>query len=371
MTIHLYKSIRLVSLLIFAAALYGCDAVQQAEHASIATTEAVDEISSESRRPNNGYAVVANRGSGTISILKAPSGNVEATISLPQEDGEPLPEPMYVSYSAVNDWFFVGDRANSRVVAYNARDFSVEGTAPATGIFHMWADVHGQQLWVTDNVNSELTVIDTGTLAVLATVPVTGGTPHDVIVDPDETHAFATVFVDGGADQVVKYDTQTFTEVDRTDVGEDPHVAVTRTADLLYVPCQNTNQVIVLNRSTLDQEADIAVPGAHGAWMRADDDVFFTTNLPGGGTDGLFSIDTESNSVIASTDTHPRDLIPVPHNIVSTQSGRRLFVTHSGATSNSVSIYNANPQASVMRNTRVVTVGLNPFGIGFVPPSAP
>ena len=359
---------RLAGLLLLAATLSaGCDAVQDAAPTSAASPS----TPAQALPPNSGDVVVANRGGGTISVLKAPSGTVVATVALPQATGEPLPEPMYVSYSALHDRVFVGDRANGRVVAFDARDFSVEGTAPAAGIFHMWADPHGQQLWVVDNVNSALTVIDTGTLAVLATVPVTGGTPHDVIVDPSETSAFATVFVADGADQVVKFDTQLFAEVGRTDVGEDPHVAVRRDADLLYVPCQNTDEVLVLDRATLAEVASIAVPGAHGAWMRADDEVFFTTNLPGGGTDGLFAIDTDANAVLSSTDTTPRTLLPTPHNIAATPSGRRVFVTHSGATSDQVSIYNAPPGATRLQHTRTVTVGLNPFGIGFVPPLAP
>ena len=59
--------------------------------------------------------------------------------------------------------------------------------APAgRGVFHMWADYRGRQLWVNNDIDKTTTVIDPSTLEVLATVPTPadlvamGGKPHDV-----------------------------------------------------------------------------------------------------------------------------------------------------------------------------------------------
>ena len=105
----------------------------------------------------------------------------------------------------------------------------------------------------------------------------------------------------------------------------------------------------------------LTVPGAHGAGMPFDGKTFYTTNLPNGGTDALFAIDTKKNKVLGSTDTP----YPVPHNIALTPDGKKLYVTHSGGTSDKVTVY------SIKKNNRIpvykseITVGLNPFGLDF------
>ena len=340
--------------------LYGCDV-------QAPTDQATSEAAFADARVPDGHVVVANRLSGTISVIDTRNETVTSTIPLPQDEGELLPEPMYVVYDAPSDRVLVGDRANNRVVAFDARTFAVEGTAPATGIFHMWADAGGRQLWVVDNENFAVTVIDPQALTVLATIPITGGTPHDVVVDQRTTFAYVSVFVAEGDDQVVQFNARTFEEIGRTDVGEDPHVSLTPGNRTLYVPCQDGNAVFLLDRADLSLQKVLDVPGAHGGVMRSDGKFFYTTNLPGGGVDGLFAIDTRSNMVVGSVDTTPDLLIPAPHNIALNGNGRKVFVTHSGATANQVSIYTLADPDLGLGSTTVVEVGLNPFGVAFVP----
>jgi DNA-binding beta-propeller fold protein YncE len=135
--------------------------------------------------------------------------------------------------------------------------------------------------------------------------------------------------------------------------------------NLLYVPAQGSNVITVLNRTSMAVAAQIPVPGTHGAGMTRSGKTLYTTNLPGGGPDGLYAIDTRTNAVVGQggVDTP----YPVPHNIALTPSGRKLFVTHSGAAADTVSIYAAsagNPRPILVGE---VTVGLNPFGLSFVP----
>jgi DNA-binding beta-propeller fold protein YncE len=90
---------------------------------------------------------------------------------------------------------------------------------------------------------------------------------------------------------------------------------------------------------------------------------FYTTNLPGGGVDGLFAIDTKTNTVIGNAvDT----LFPVPHNNALTLNGRKLYVTHSGATAGKVSIYKIDRKTRLPVFKTDITVGSNPFGLAFV-----
>jgi YVTN family beta-propeller protein len=178
-------------------------------------------------------------------------------------------------------------------------------------------------------------------------------------------YAYVTVLgLPGPEDYVVQFSTATFEEVGRAAVGKDPHVSLARQKNLLYVPSQGSDQVFVLDRETLESVATIDVPGAHGAGMARNGKVFYTTNLSGGGTDGLYAIDTRTNTVIgpAGVDTP----YAVPHNIALTPDSHKLFLTHSGP-NDKVTIYDikANDPLPVLAGE--VTVGSNPFGLAYIP----
>jgi len=316
-----------------------------------------------------GNIVVANRASGDLSVIDVKTHDV-MTVAMPA--GDDPAEPMYVVYSPAMNRVFVGDRANNRVVVLNARDFSFEDeVSTGNGVFHMWAASASGQLWVVNDIDDTVTVIDTITLEVLETVALPAdlvggpGKPHDVIVDPTAPAAFVTILAGPGSDYVVKYDTNTFQELDRAAVGQDPHVSIARQNNLLYVPTQNSNAVFVLDRDTLDPApgAPIPVPGAHGAGMPRNGKTFYTTNLPGAGLGGLVAIDVADNTVVGDVDT-PK---PVPHNLALTPNGRKIFITHSGGTAETVSVFTVKGNDPVPTLDDEVTVGLNPFGLAFVP----
>ncbi len=286
---------------------------------------------------------------------------------------------MYVVYS--RDRVFVGDRANNRIAVFNPRTFAVETTVPAgAGIWHMWADPFDRQLWVNNDIDKTSTVIDPLTLQVLATVPIpadlaaVGGKPHDVILDPSGApFAYVTLIgVAGANDYVVKFSTQTFAEVARAAVGKDPHVSATSQNNLLYVPCQNSNALVVLNRATLEHVTTLSIPGAHGAGMATNGDVFYTTNLTGGGRDALWRVSAATNTVSGDAVDAP---FAVPHNIALTPDrgvffpqeygNRKLYLTHSGATASQVTVYKLKNGLPAFHKT--ITVGFNPFGLTFVP----
>ena len=65
-----------------------------------------------------GNMVIANRASGSISVIDVKTDQVTGTYDLPDSG-----EPMYVVYSRKAHRLFVGDRANNRVVVFNPDDF--------------------------------------------------------------------------------------------------------------------------------------------------------------------------------------------------------------------------------------------------------
>jgi DNA-binding beta-propeller fold protein YncE len=313
---------------------------------------------------NLGNMVIANRASGNISVVDVKTDQVTGTYDLPDSG-----EPMYVVYSGKAHRLFVGDRANNRVVVFNPDDFSVETTVAAgAGVFHMWADERSKQLWVNNDIDLTTTVIDPVSLSELAVVPTPadlvamGGKPHDVILDAKGRRAYVSVLgVSGDNDYVVQYSTRTFQETGRAAVGKDPHVSLTRRSKNLFVPCQNSNAVYILNRFNMQVKNIVNVPGAHGAGMPFDGKTFYTTNISGGGVDGLFALNTKNANILGSTDTP----YPVPHNVALTHNGKKLYVTHSGGTSDRVTVYTIKKNNRIPVYTGEITVGLNPFGLAF------
>jgi DNA-binding beta-propeller fold protein YncE len=315
-----------------------------------------------------GRIVVADRDAGTISVIATRDHGV-TTHALPP--GTNPPEPMYVVHSRVARRVLVGDRANDRVVAFDPRTFAVEGFAPVgAGVFHMWGCQATQELWVVGDIDNTTSVIDMRTLAPVATVPTPadlvalGGKPHDVIVDPQGRFAYVTVIgVDGPGDYVVQVDARTHEVVRSALVGDDPHLSLSAGDPHLYLPSQGSDVVNVLERATLAPVTDIPIPGAHGAGMRLNGRYLYTTNLPGGGADSLWVIDTKSESVVAGPVDAPYS---VPHNIALTPDGRTLYVTHSGP-NDKVSVYAVAAPSPVPVLVDEVTVGANPFGLAYVP----
>jgi DNA-binding beta-propeller fold protein YncE len=319
----------------------------------------------------HGDIVVADRASGTISVIDTKTDTLSGTYNLPA--GPNTPEPMYVFPFPMKNRVFVGDRANNQVVVFDSTDYSVETTVPAgAGVFHMWGASWGKQLWVNNDIDNTSTVINMWDLSVVATVPMPadlvgmGGKPHDVILDYYGKYAFVSMLGFAGPDDyVVKFSTDTFDEVARTNVGKDPHLSLNRWNHLLYVPCQGNDSVFVLQQKDLALVTELAVPGAHGAGMSKNGLFFYVTNLPGGGTDALYTIFTLFNIVIGDPVDTP---YPVPHNLALTSNGRKLYVTHSGGTSDKVTVFKTKGWFfPIPEYATEVTVGLNPFGLAYVP----
>jgi DNA-binding beta-propeller fold protein YncE len=225
---------------------------------------------------------------------------------------------------------------------------------------------------VNNDIDNTTTVIDLSSLSHVATVPTPpdlvamGGKPHDVILDPKKKFAYVSVLgVAGDNDYVVKYSTETFTETDRAAVGKDPHLSLNRWSRWLYVPCQSSDAVYVLNRKDMEVAKVLDVPGAHGAGMSKNGLFFYTTNLPAGGTDALYTIFTPLNIVIGDPVATP---YAVPHNLALIPNGRKLYVTHSGGTSDKVTVYTTKGFLDpIPEYATEVTVGFNPFGLAYVP----
>lgn len=294
--------------------------------------------------------VVANRGSGDISVVDSDSLAV-TTYDLPGQA-----EPMYVNHDGRNGIVLVGDRASSRIVALDDDSFEVVGTVPVgAGVFHQWLDEGRQELWVVGTDDATVSVVDTDSLTVRATFPLPadlvakGGVPHDVFVSGRNAFVSLVGLPTGGV--VVQYSTRTRTETGRIATGGDPHLFVR--GGRLFVASQEAGTVSSYVAATLRPLASTAVPAAHGIFVTRRLQVV-VTNISGGGTDAVWRLNARLRPVREPVDTS----VAVPHNVAVASDGA-TFVTHSGSTSTALSVLRRG-------GDRVVTVGTNPFGLAVV-----
>ena len=294
--------------------------------------------------------VVANRGGGSLSFIDAMSDNVLTTLPIAGS------EPMYVVYVPATDRLYVGDRAQSQVHVIDPATREVETSIDVgNGVFHMWAGGNGEQLWVNNDVDETTSVIDLTTNSVIGTISI-GAKPHDVFVTDDGTRAYVSILDPLGPDHIFMYSTSTFMKTGEQDVGDDPHLYHLQRKDKLYVPCQS-GSIFALDGSDLSVLSENDYAGAHGIFGTLNQNTLFVSNLPGG---QIYSINAIKDEMIGS----PAAANPVPHNIVVNKKASKLFITHSGGTANTLSVFDIGPHEELTFN-KTVMIGTNPFGLAY------
>ncbi len=292
--------------------------------------------------------VVANRGAGSISFIDAASNSVSKTLSIPNS------EPMYVVYVPQNDKLYVGDRAGKKIHIVNSKNQQVENSIDVgNGVFHMWADGQGKELWVTNDIDNTISVINLTTNTVSNTITV-DQKPHDVFLTKDGTTAFVSVLTGSPAtDKVYKYSTASHTKTGEVSVGKEPHLFHLQNSNTLYIPCQS-GKLFMVNAGTMNilEEKDYA--GAHGIFASPDQSKIFMSNITG---NQLYSVNATSGDQILSIPSAEN----TPHNITVTANGDKMFVTQSGAGS-TVSVYNIS-SGGTLSGASSFSTGTNPFGI--------
>ena len=295
--------------------------------------------------------VVANRGAGSVSIIDAISNQV-STLAISGS------EPMYVVYVPTKDKIFVGDRAEKKIHIINPQTKAVESSITVgNGVFHMWADGMGKQLWVSNDIDNTISVIDLNTNTVVKTINV-GMKPHDVFLSKDATKAYVSVFDADAAmpDKVYMYSTSDYSKTGEVNVGKDPHLYHLSNTNKLFVACQS-GEVYALNGSNLSVISNNAFTGAHGIFPSPDQNTVFVTNITG---QQLYSV----NATTGMQNGMPlMALSTIPHNIVVNEDGNKMFVTHSGGTATAVSTYTINGTSLTSGTT--ITAGTNPFGLAY------
>lgn len=297
--------------------------------------------------PATETVVVTNRGGASLTFIDAATQSVARTLSLPGA------EPMYVVYVPKTDRLYVGDRAQNKVHIVHPGTYALEASVDVgRGVFHMWADGQGQQLWVVNDVDNSVSVVNLSDRSV-RTIALSQK-PHDVFLTADGRTAYVSVLVDGAPDRVLRFDAQTLGQLGDAAVGEDPHLYFVEQDQQLYVANQEGG-LFVFGRD-LTPVGRLNLPGTHGIVPSHDGRWLFMTDLPG---KRLYSVNTETLALNAPA-------LPVavntPHNVVSAQNSSHLFVSHSGPSANQVTSYRVNAVGELTAHATLIA-GINPFGI--------
>ncbi len=227
--------------------------------------------------------------------------------------------------------------------------------AAAAGLMSMAAGAMAQNAYVTNSGDKTVSVIDTTTNAVVATISV-GLEPVDVAIVPDGTRAFV---VDMGDNAVSVIDTATNTAITTIPVGSKPRgIAISPDGARAYVSNSGDKTVSVIDTTANAVAGSPIEVGEEpdGIAISPDGSRAFVAQRGG----NVSVIDTATNAVVGSV---PDAL--APSRVAIGPRGGRGFVTDSG--SNSVTAF--NPISGNVVGAPIA-VGSQPAGIAIGPNGA-
>jgi YVTN family beta-propeller protein len=219
------------------------------------------------------------------------------------------------------------------------------------------ASTYAQNAYISNLDGNTVSVIDTATNTVVATIPV-GSEPFGVAVTSDGSKVYVSNFL---AQSVSVIDAATNTVVATVLVGFLPEgVAVTPDGGMVYVANAGQNTVSVIDAATNTVIATIPVgTQPKGVAVTPDGSKVYVANEDGNtqGGNTVSVINTATNTVVAT--------IPVgaePFNVAVSPDGSKVYVTIDG--DNNVSVIDTATDAVV---GTPIPVGTNPWGVAFTP----
>jgi YVTN family beta-propeller protein len=205
----------------------------------------------------------------------------------------------------------------------------------------------GTRTYVTNQNSDSVSVIDTTTNTVTATIAV-GDNPFGVAVNPAGTRTYVTNLL---SNTVSVIDTTTNTVITTIPVGNGPiDVAVNPAGSRAYVTNQFSNTASVID--TTANTVITAIPVGSNPVAVAVNPAGTRAYVANFSPNSVSVIDTTTNTVITT--------IPVgstPRGVAVNPDGTRVYVTNSN--SSSVSVIDTTTNTVIT----TITVGTNPFGV--------
>lgn len=262
------------------------------------------------------------------------------------------PNPASSCNASANASFFAIEHDNSSVVRlFPCNANQTVHVRTVSRPLEMDITPDGAQLWVT-SYDQGITIIDTRTNAVIATIITDAGTfPSGIAITPDGTRAYVTSFIDVNPALVV-YDTATRKEVARVPIPSQYPIGVFLTPDgsTAYVTNTITNAVYIVDTlsNTIINSRQVISP--YGIGFSPDGTIAYIAS----GDPAIRVFDTKT---LNQTGSYKVSGFPI--NVMVSANGRWVITENHDA--GTVSEIN-----TVTGDVKVVTVGGNPHGIIFV-----
>jgi len=249
------------------------------------------------------------------------------------------------------------------VTNYGSANVSVINTSTNTVVATITVGISPTSVAITPNglyayvTNSNLasnsvSVINIFTNTVVATISNVGPEPWNIAITPNGLYAYVTNF---GRNSVSLVNISTNTEVEDITVGTSPvAVAITPNGLYAYVANYGSANVSVINTATNIAVATITVgTNPRGVAITPDGLYAYVTNY---GSANVSVINTATNTVVATITVGTN-----PYAIAITPNGLYAYVTNYG--SNNVSVINTSTNTVV----DTITVGGSPIGVVITP----
>jgi YVTN family beta-propeller protein len=222
--------------------------------------------------------------------------------------------------------------------------------AAYTPMLHAETAKQAVKAYVSNFKDNSVSVIDTDTGKVVATVPVTAG-PHGMAITQDGR----TVYVSGdGSSSLDVIDTASNKVVKTINVGKAPNgVALTPDNRLLLVAVYDENRIAFIDTSTQAVVATTAVPKPHTIAISPDGKLAFVT-VQEPGHFGLALIDLATRSVVRTL-----ALEKTPRDGEFGYDGKAFYFTQAGVSSVQV----LDPASS--RIVAQIPTGVSPHFVGY------
>jgi len=237
--------------------------------------------------------------------------------------------------------------------------------AQVWGYPYPYQNVSTTYAYITNAGSNTVSVIDTATDNVTATLNYVGSNPDGIAVSPDGRKVYvANSDWDNKSaiDTVSIIDTATNTFTDTVDVGQWPWgIAVTPDGSKVYVTNDGSDTVSVIDTATNNVIATVPVGiDPRGVAVTPDGSKVYVTNADWwnniSAIDTVFAIDTATNTVTANMSVGNK-----PWGIAVTPDGKKVYVANYGSNTTSVIDTSSNTVIAT------VSVGWGPIGVAVSP----
>ena len=248
--------------------------------------------------------------------------------------------------------------SNNVSVIDTATDAVIATVSVGYGPYGVAVSPDATRIYVANYAGNSVSVIDATTNTVIATVPV-ATRPYGLAVSPDGSRVYVVAYYSNTV-SVINTATNAVTAV--IPVGQRPHgVVVSRDGKRVYVANYATNDISVIDTSLNSVTTTIALPAnsnPFGLAQTLDSSKLYVT---GWSSNALYVIDTTSNTLTA---TIPVGIRPV--SVAVTADASRVYVSnYSGSAATTVSVIDA------ATNTVVTDIplpaGVAPSGVSVHP----